>query len=85
MRFKALVGIHYLSDVVEAVHKVLIVFHGVVSSAVIGMSVHDTAHGRASTSIKLDALQGNRQFDDGGEYVIMTGADEEKKYDDGYR
>lgn len=58
MRFKALVGIHYLNDVVEAVHKVLIVFQGVVSSAAIRMFVHATAHDHASTSTKLDALQG---------------------------
>lgn len=42
---------HHLNDVVEAVHKVLIVLHGAISSAVIGMFVHSPAHHHASTRI----------------------------------
>lgn len=47
---------HHLNDVVEAVHKVLIVFHGAVSSAVIGMFVHAPAHHHASTRTELGTL-----------------------------
>lgn len=40
---------------------------------------------RPRTMADVDRRRGPYAINDGGDYVVITRADEEKKYDDGYR